>query len=267
MRKLRKILCLLFIVGIVASMPFETAMAASRSEDFTTESASEENKLSIKQLVSDMESGKVECVLWNEVKHFGDDEPYRKKNEYEIWINDTYSAEGYNVKEEVYQVIRVQAIKNDIGLIEIPIGGDTIKKEELDNIIQYEKIECIEAEQCFFKLYNYSVKTNLGNINIVGCGMEKLSKIQSFASKYGLSVKTTNLARITIESILFVIFASGFGVCIIWNIVDLSIREHFNNKNYSLWDSFDTVAVYACIIAVFSFLAWTIMMIVDAIIS
>ena len=152
-------------------------------------------------------------------------------------------------------------------MIEIPIGGDTIKKEELDNIIQYEKIECIEAEQCFFKLYNYSVKTNLGNINIVGCGTKKLTKIQSFASKYGLSVKTTNLARITIKSILFVIFTSGFGVCLIWNIVDLSIREHFNNKNYSLWDSFDTVAVYACIIAVFSFLAWTIMMIVDVIIS
>lgn len=86
MRKLRKILCLLFIVGIVASMPFETAMAASRSEDSTTESASEENKLSMKQLVSDMESGKVECVLWNEVKHFGDEEEYRKKNEYKICV-------------------------------------------------------------------------------------------------------------------------------------------------------------------------------------
>ncbi|WP_270368235.1 hypothetical protein [Eubacterium ramulus] len=86
MRKLRKILCLLFIVGIVASMPFGTAMAASRLEDSTTESASEENELSMKQLVSDMESGKVECVLWNEVKHFGDEEEYRKKNEYKICV-------------------------------------------------------------------------------------------------------------------------------------------------------------------------------------
>lgn len=234
MRKLRKILCLLFIVGIVASMPFGTAMAASRSEDSTTESVSEENELSMKQLVSDMESGKVECVLWNEVKHFGDDEPYRKKNEYEIWINDTYSEEGYKVKEE------------------------------LDNIIQYEKIECIEAEQCFFKLYNYSVKTNLGNINIVGCGTKKLSKIQSFASKYGLSVKTTNLARITIESILFVIFASGFGVCMIWSITDnLLVSKHFNN----IEECIDTVSICVLTIAVFSFLAWSIMVIADVIIS
>lgn len=52
MRKLRKILCLLFIIGIIASMPFGIAMAASRSEDFTTESVSEENELSMKQLIS-----------------------------------------------------------------------------------------------------------------------------------------------------------------------------------------------------------------------
>lgn len=266
MRKLRKILCLLFIVGIVASMPFETAMAASRSEDFTTESASEENKLSIKQLVSDMESGKVECVLWNEVNHFSDEEEYRKKNEYKIWVNDTYSKEGYNVKEEVYQVIRGQAIKNDIELIEIPIGGDTIKEDEFNNIIKYEKVECIEAKQYFFELYDYSVKTNLGNINIEDSGIKikKLSKIQSFASKYGLSVNTANLVRTTIESILLVICIPGLGVCFIWCFTDdLLVSKHFNIKK----ECIGMVGICIFTITVFSFLAWAIMMIADVIIS
>ena len=266
MRKLRKILCLLFIVGIVASMPFGTAMAASRLEDSTTESASEENKLSIKQLVSDMESGKVECVLWNEVKHFGDEEEYRKKNEYKIWINDTYSEEGYNVKEEVYQVIREQAIKNDIELIEIPIGGDSIEESEFDNIIQYEKVEFIEAKQSFFKLYDYSVKTNLGNIDIVDGGMKikKLSKIQSFASEYGLSVNVTNLVRTTIEGIFIVICIPGLGVCFIWCFTDDSlVSKHFNIKK----ESIGTVGICIFAITVFSFLAWSIMVIADVIIS
>lgn len=265
MRKIRKILCLLFIVGSIASMPFGTAMAASRSEDSTTESVSEENELSMKQLVSDMESGKVECVLWNEVRHFSDEEEYRKKNEYKIWINDTYSAEGYNVKEEVYQVIRGQAIKNDIELIEIPIGGDSINESKLDIILKYEKAEYIEAEQDLFNQYNRHVKTNLGKITILG--NKKLSKIQAFASKYGLSVNVTNLVRRTIESILIIICLSGMALGIIWGNVDL-LSERFNNKIYSLLDKcLGTIAIYALTITGFSFLVGLIIGIADVIIS
>ncbi len=258
MKKLRKILCLLFVVGIASSIPFGTAMAASRSEDFTTESVSEENELSMKQLVSDMESGKVECVLWNEVKHFGDEEEYRKKNEYKIWVNDTYSKEGYKVKEEVYQVIRGQAIKNNIELIEIPIGGGYIDESEFDIILKYEKAESIEAEQETLFQYSRSVKTNLGIITI--SGEKKLSEIQNFASKYGLSVNVTKFVRRTIISILMIISILSLGIASV--LVFITLKASNSWKEY-----IEDAALFVCLCGWFSGLVWIIMEIVDGIIS
>ena len=258
MRKLRKILSLLFIVGIIASMPFGTAMAASRSEDSATESVSEENELSMKQLVSDMESGKVECVLWNEVRHFSDEEEYRKKNEYKIWVNDTYSAEGYNVKEEVYQVIRGQAIKNDIDLIEIPIDGGYIDESEFDFILKYEKAESIEAEQETLFQYSRSVKTNLGKITI--SGEKKLSEIQNFASKYGLSVNVTKFVRRTIISILMIVFILSLGIAGVLYLITLKASNSW--KEY-----IGDVALFVCLCGCFSGFVWIIMGIADVIIS
>lgn len=193
MRKLRKILCLLFIVGIVASMPFETAMAASRSEDFTTESASKENNPNVKQLILNMESGSVERILYNK-SHVS--------NEYTIFVNDTYSNDGRKIDTEVYDVIRDEAIKNDIDLITIPIDGDSYSKAEFDNVVKYEKVESIEAEKIIFNLYNCSAKTNLGEIRL---GLSTKSEIQVFASKYGLFVNFKILVKNTIFNICLVI--------------------------------------------------------------
>lgn len=228
MRKLRKILSLLFIVGIIASMPFGTAMAASRSEDSATESVSEENELSMKQLVSDMESGKVKCVLWN--CHVVN----RKKHEYKIWINDTYSESGYKVKDESFQAIRAQALKNDIGLFEIPIDGDCIEESEeleeseFDIILKYEKVEGVEARQGYLNQYYMSIKTNLGKIKVFET--KKLSEIQDFASKYGLRVSVTNLVRRTILNVLDIIGMSCFGISIIAYII-LSIIARITDKS------------------------------------
>ena len=224
----------------------------------STNFVSEENELSMKQLVSDMESGKVECVLWNEVKHFGDEEEYRKKNEYKIWVNDTYSKEGYKVKEEVYQVIRGQAIKNNIELIEIPIGGGYIDESEFDIILKYEKAESIEAEQETLFQYSRSVKTNLGIITI--SGEKKLSEIQNFASKYGLSVNVTKFVRRTIISILMIISILSLGIASV--LVFITLKASNSWKEY-----IEDAALFVCLCGCFSGLVWIIMEIVDGIIS
>ena len=210
MRKIGK-LFLLTLAGAMFALPFGSvnAMAATNGTvAVANEYALDGNELSVKQLTDDMENGEVQTILLRENTKRG-----RLNSEaYSVWVNDTYSGSEYKVSEDVYQIIKSEALRKDVEMIVPPYDGDAISVNDFAGIYAYLKINNAKAEKNGFTGYRCALDTNLGELYI---NFSTSNELYDFATTYRLTVgEASNSPKNILYCISLVMFFTSLAVFI-----------------------------------------------------
>lgn len=211
MKKIGKIFSLLVLAGAMIVLLFGSvnAMAATNGTvAVANEYVLDGNELSVKQLTDGMESGEVQTILWNE----NTEREHLDSEAYSIWVNDTYDGSEYVVSEYVYQIIKSEAIKNDVEMITLPCDGDVISKNDFSDICAYINVDGTKVEKNGFTGYRCVIDTSIGEMRV---NFKDLDELQNFAATYKLSVgEAINTTENKLYNIAFVAMLAFLAVFI-----------------------------------------------------